>query len=107
MTSARAFEIVVSGESWAPILDVHGELDIATASELTRVVGEVFDRGTPRLIIDLTHCTFIDSSGMGKLVRANLTAKAAGTKLSIRGAMGNARRALEICGLIGLLERDA
>jgi anti-anti-sigma factor len=100
------FEIVTSGPRWAPVLEVHGELDIDTAPELTRAVRAVFDQGTPRLIIDLTNCTFIDSQGMGKLVQAHLTGKALGTRLSIRGAIGSARRALEICGLITLLERE-
>jgi anti-sigma B factor antagonist len=100
------FDIVTSGPRWAPVLEVRGELDIATAPELTRAVRAVFDQGTPRLIIDLTNCTFIDSSGMSKLVQAHLTGKALGTKITIRGAIGNARRALEVCGLITLLEQQ-
>jgi anti-anti-sigma factor len=106
VTAARPFEIVAGGPRWAPVIEVHGELDIATAPELTRAVREAFDRGAPRLVIDLTGCTFIDSTGMSKLVQAHLTGKALGTKLSLRGAMGISRRALEACGLITLLEHE-
>jgi anti-sigma B factor antagonist len=103
VASEETFDVVVSGTPRAPVLNVHGELDFATAIVLTRAVNEIMDRGVPTLALDLTGVSFIDSSGMSALVRANLRSQALGTRLTIRGAMGNARRAIDACGLGSLV----
>ena len=103
MTSVHEFRIVAGGEPHAPVLEVHGEIDVATAAQLTQAIGEVLDRGVPRLLVDLAAVSFIDSSGMSALVRADLKAKALGTQMRIGNAAGNARRSIELCGLSSLL----
>ena len=82
------FRIVSAGEPHAPVLEVHGEIDVATAPQLTTAISEIVDRGVPWLLVDLAAVSFIDSSGMSALVRADLKAKALGTHLRIRNATG-------------------
>jgi anti-anti-sigma factor len=103
VTSAHAFRIEARGEPHAPVLEVHGEIDVASAPLLIQAINDVIDRGVPRLLVDLAAVSFIDSSGMSALVRADLKAKALGTRLHIRNATGNARRSIELCGLNALL----
>jgi anti-sigma B factor antagonist len=103
VTSTHDFEIVAGGEPHAPVLEVRGEIDVASAAQLTSAISDVIDRGVPRLRVDLSGVTFIDSSGMSALVRADLKSKALGTQLSLVGATGNARRSIELCGLTALL----
>jgi anti-sigma B factor antagonist len=104
VSTAEQFEIVIDSSQRSPVVKVRGELDVATSPKLTDALGSAFERGSARVVIDLANVTFIDSRGMSALVRAHVTATALGTRLSIRGATGNARRALEICGLLTLLE---
>ena len=51
------------------IVSVRGELDLATAPELREMLDEVLAGETP-ILIDLTACEFIDSTGIAVIVRA-------------------------------------
>jgi anti-anti-sigma factor len=55
-----------------------GEHDLATAPELARVLADASERRD--LLVDLSHCTFLDSSIMGALLRV-------ATRLSGRGSL--------------------
>jgi anti-anti-sigma factor len=76
-----------------------GEFDLAGAELVEAAIART--RGAERLVIDLRGLTFIDSTGIQVLLRANLTAKEDGTELLVvRGPRAVAR-------LFGLLELDA
>jgi anti-anti-sigma factor len=51
---------------------VRGEIDLATAPQLEAVVEQaILDHGAPRpLLVDLEECTFMDSTGLAILLRA-------------------------------------
>lgn len=51
------------------IVAVCGEVDLETAPELERRLVEVAERGAP-VIVDLTDCQYMDSSGFRALHRA-------------------------------------
>jgi anti-anti-sigma factor len=59
-----------------------GELDIAGADQLQQHLRAVAQRGTP-LVLDLRRLQFIDSSGLGELVRAVTDARREGRTLEI------------------------
>lgn len=44
------------------VVRIEGELDMASAPELERAISHVTTE--PHLVIDLTSCTFLDSTGM-------------------------------------------
>jgi anti-sigma B factor antagonist len=51
------------------VVSVHGDLDLHTADELgDRLVGAV-DRGAASLVVDLSGVAFVDSQGLGALLR--------------------------------------
>lgn len=50
------------------VITLTGELDVATAPDLVAAVEDVFAEEPERLIIDLDHVTFLDSTGLGVLV---------------------------------------
>ena len=66
-----------------PTLTVRGELDIATAPELTAAVDAELAAGAEALIIDLSDTTFMDSSGARELVRSARQAAAGGVNLYV------------------------
>src|SRR3954451_21209084 len=49
---------------------ISGELDQATAGELRNPLLEAINAGTHAVMIDLTKCGFIDSTGLGVIVEA-------------------------------------
>jgi anti-sigma B factor antagonist len=66
---ARAGEVVV---------DIQGELDIATAEAAATYVRHVIDRYRGPVIVDLAALAFCDASGLGALVRMARYAEHAG-----------------------------
>ena len=54
------------------VVNVGGELDLATAAQCRLVLDDLQERDTPyHLIVDLSRCTFIDSTGLSLLVVAH------------------------------------
>ena len=49
---------------------VRGELDMNTAPELEKDLEEVLSGGDARIMLDLSGCEFIDSTGIALVVRA-------------------------------------
>jgi anti-anti-sigma factor len=83
------------------LVRISGELDLATLPELERVV----DGATlkPRLVVDLTECSFLDSSAVRVLLEAATKAEHAGGHMSLVAPDGGIRRILEIAGIDTLL----
>jgi anti-sigma B factor antagonist len=52
------------------LLEVNGELDLSTATQLEGPLEEAVDSHQAAVLIDLTDCTFIDSTGIALVVRA-------------------------------------
>jgi len=54
------------------VMSVQGELDLATATQCRDVLDGLQDRDAPyHLVVDLSQCTFIDSTGISFLVAAH------------------------------------
>ena len=83
------------------LLTVEGELDMATAPQLEEALGDGgFER---RVVIDLTGCSFLDSSAVRVLVAAARDSEAAGGTLSLVATDPGILRVLEISGVNTLL----
>ena len=66
------FQVLSSSRDDSVIVEVRGEIDLATAPELMRVVEAGLDAGpveVRRVVIDLSDVGFLDSSGLNALVR--------------------------------------
>jgi len=80
-----------------------GELDLDSApSLLTAVVAEL-GSGADDIVVDLTHLSFIDSSGLGTLVGCWRRAQNAGAELVVANPNEDVRVTLEITGLDQIL----
>lgn len=51
-------------------LSVRGELDLNTAPELEQPLEDALNGGAASILIDLSDCDFIDSTGIAVIVRA-------------------------------------
>jgi anti-sigma B factor antagonist len=80
---------------------VRGELDLSTAPELEGPLNEALDSGEGSVLIDLSQCEFIDSTGIALIVRAwqRLERGGNGRGLVICSQKDQVRRVLEITGL--------
>jgi anti-sigma B factor antagonist len=100
MAADFAFSIASSEDDGRVLLVPRGELDLATAPELERVLLERLEEGKA-VVLDLRELEFMDSSGVRVLIAAHAKAsEAAGRLTLVRPARGSAvDRILEISGV--------
>ena len=92
------------------LLQVTGELDIATAATLSSAVDKAVAEAPARLVLDLTGTRFIDSTGCRQLVRAAKAGAAAGVAVEVVVPPDNwrVRRVIDFVQLSSLVPvRDA
>lgn len=56
-------------KDWLSII-VEGEIDLATADELSTALDQALSNGTENIVVDLNHSPFMDSTGLKTLVMA-------------------------------------
>jgi anti-anti-sigma factor len=96
------FEVQVGDlEQGVRTIRVRGELDLSTAPNLEGPLDEALDSGEGSLLIDLSQCEFIDSTGIALIVRAwqRLDSGNNGRVLVLCSQNDQVRRVLEITGL--------
>jgi anti-anti-sigma factor len=96
------FEVKVGDlEHGVRTISVRGELDLSTAPELEGPLAQALESGEASILIDLSSCEFIDSTGIALIVRAwqRLDANQDGRSLVICSHNEQVRRVLEITGL--------
>jgi anti-sigma B factor antagonist len=78
---------------------VRGEIEIATAPQLTAALDDAIRRSSGPFIVDLTTVDFLDSSGISCLVRARALLGREDRTLGLVCPPGSVRRVLEIAGI--------
>jgi anti-anti-sigma factor len=88
------------------VVSIQGELDIATAPELTALLGALIDRGHRAVALDLVALDFMDASGLGVIVAAlNRLGHSTGA-LTVRSPPSMICRLLSLTGLSHVLSED-
>ena len=89
-------------QSGVGVFSITGELDQATASALRQPLSEAIENGTRAVMINMSDCGFIDSTGLGVIVEAWKALQARngqGAALSICCLEPEVKRLLEVTGL--------
>ena len=82
------------------ILSIEGELDLYTEPVLRRALEAAFKHRPTSVVVDLTKCSLIDSTGLGILVRANKRLNRTGkARISVACPDRNIRKVFEITTL--------
>ena len=81
------------------IITVSGEVDLATSPELDTAIIAAIESGTSSVAIDLTDVSFMDSSGLGVIVRGLKRCREADKDLDL--VITN-ERVLKVFGITGL-----
>jgi anti-sigma B factor antagonist len=89
-----AVERIESGEAVTLVLS--GELDLASAEDLTRAAEPIPANGS--LTLELAGLTFIDSSGLKVFMNLDRRSRREGWTLSIGNPNGQVLRLLQLCG---------
>jgi anti-anti-sigma factor len=96
------FEVKVGDlEHGVRTIFVRGELDLSTAPDLEGPLEQTLESGEGSVLIDLSQCEFIDSTGIALIVRAwqRLDRGEDGRNLVLCSQNDQVRRVLEITGL--------
>jgi anti-sigma B factor antagonist len=98
--SVRACQMDVQGANGEKALVLTGEFDASCVLRFERLVRDAVDDDLRRLMIDMRGVTFIDSTGLALLLRAEAASRQDGFELQIvRSPAAAVTSALEASGL--------
>jgi anti-sigma B factor antagonist len=86
------------------VVAVAGELDLATSPLLVAELDQVRSRGNGVVVVDLSACELIDSSGINALVREHAELEEKGGRFVVVCDDPNILKVFEIAGLDRVLE---
>ncbi|MFB0614703.1 STAS domain-containing protein [Streptomyces sp. AGS-58] len=92
-------KIIVRQTPTGPVLEISGDLDYGTATELRELLPALALPAGRRLVLDLAGMTFCDSSGITALIAAHHHAVAAGADMALAAVPAHTLRILRIVGL--------
>src|SRR5579871_6733481 len=79
------------------VLEISGRITIGRESgQIDDAVIRALDEGVRKMIVDLTHVTFIDSTGIGIIAYCFGKASKAGAQLHVAGANGKVMEVFRI-----------
>lgn len=81
----------------AALIQVTGEVDLATSGELEAALERTDPGG--RIVIDLTECDFLDSSGVRVLLTGATRSESEGGRVVLVAPDPKIRRVLELTGV--------
>jgi anti-sigma B factor antagonist len=96
--TASPLEVSALVSEHTAVVRVAGELDLATAPELSNVL-EGLERECRRIVLDVSGLTFIDSTGLRLAVIEHDHATMDGFEFAIAGATGPVLEVLRLTGL--------
>ena len=84
-------------------LTLEGDLDLASMGELEEQLEAAHAHGPARIVVDLRPLSFIDSSGLRTIIKADARARAAGVDLVLRPGGDAVQRVFELTGALEAL----
>jgi len=84
-----------------------GDLDLYASVAFCNAVVARLEGGTPRMVLDLGGVRYLDSSGVGALIRLLQKAKALGGEVRVANLTGTPKKVLEMSNIIRLLNPAA
>jgi len=100
--SAAAGTIRVEAQQDRTVVVLVGEIDAALRDEASACMGLALVTGNP-VVVDSTHATFIDSSGIAFVLQLHLAATEARIPVTLRDPHRVLRDVLDMVGLSGEL----
>jgi anti-sigma B factor antagonist len=95
---SQPFSIAIEPQPDVVRIAPRGELDLATADQFQREIGQLVDAGFMRIVIDLRGVVFLDSTALHVLIAAHARAQQDNWELAIIPAPRAVHRVFEITG---------
>ncbi len=90
------------------LVRVYGEIDMSNDREVLTDIEVALARGTVRLVVDLTHTTYLDSAGLSLLLRLAERIQARQQALSVVVPVDSpVRTAFELTGLPRVIDVES
>jgi anti-sigma B factor antagonist len=87
------------------ILDVSGDIDLANSPAMRKMLlGEIKEKRTPKVLLNLKGVRYIDSSGIASLVEGLKAARDLGSRLVLYGLSPAVREVMELSRLQRIFE---
>jgi anti-sigma B factor antagonist len=102
-----AFRVEAESSADLHTVSVFGELDQATAPQLRRALGDALGSPERSVLVDLSDCGFIDSTGLSLLVEAKRKLAEDERRFAVCCPDADVRRLLELTGIdeaVGLFD---
>jgi len=98
-------QLTTKDDGHVTILMVDGDLVIGESESLfKRTVTRLMEQGKVNLLVDMRRVNFLDSSGLGALVRAMTSSQKEGGQTKLLGAGPQVKRLLEMTKLDSVFE---
>jgi anti-sigma B factor antagonist len=81
------------------VLPLHGEIDLNVSPQIATTFNELARAKAPKVVVDLTNVTYIDSSGLAVLIVGMQQVKEYGGKFALVGLQNDVRSILETARL--------
>jgi anti-sigma B factor antagonist len=81
------------------VLPLEGEIDLHVSPRVSAALGAIIEQRPPRVVVDLSAVTYIDSSGLAVLIEGMQNVEAYGGKFILAGIQDNVRPIFEIARL--------
>ena len=100
------FGVDISADGGDVVVTVRGELDVLTAPFLWEQIEPTLAGLTGKLVLDFAQLSFIDSMGLGVIVRvqSRLRGESPERQIVVRNLNPHARKVFEITGLDRVLD---
>ena len=85
------------------VLRIGGRLDLPSSSELRSALDLEIERAPARLVLDMSDVEFMDSTGLGVLVRAQRKAQAQAVELVLASAPEIVEQVLRVTNAVQIL----
>jgi anti-sigma B factor antagonist len=100
-----SMKLTTKDDGHVTILTVEGDLVIGESESLfKRTVVRLLEEGKVNLLVDMRRVSFLDSSGLGALVRAMTNSQKEGGQTKLLGAGPQVKKLLEMTKLDSVLE---
>ncbi|AEJ18640.1 STAS domain-containing protein [Gracilinema caldarium] len=84
-------------------LEISGDLDLYSAPELLSKTLQILQQPLNRFHIDFSRVSYLDSSGVGTIIKTLQAAKAKGITMTFSGIQGTPRKVLSMANILPIL----
>ncbi|MDD5423369.1 MAG: STAS domain-containing protein [Candidatus Omnitrophota bacterium] len=96
--------VKIESKNGLTVCNVDGEIDINSSPAIKKSFDKLLSQKTPKIVINLTKVTYVDSSGLATLVETLKNMKAYGGRLRLTGLSPKIKSLFEITKLEKLFE---